>query len=438
MKFISTRGGSGAVSIRQAIEAGLASDGGLFVPGVFPSFNASDFNPGQSHADIASILLAPFFADDPTLSEKLPEICARAFDFVIPLTPVPGRRGDFILELFHGPTSAFKDVGARFLAACLEVMGENDSSEKRTVLVATSGDTGGAVASAFFEKKNIDVVILYPEGRISQRQEKQLCAWGGNINAFAVNGSFDDCQRIVKAALSDPKPDRHWLSANSINLGRILPQMVYYAHAAVALSKPEQNPPGFIIPSGNLGNSLACVWAKKLGFEIGPIHLAFNANRGVVDYLQDGQPSKLSTVSTLANAMDVSKPSNLERLQMLYPKLEALQAQVTASTVSDAEIRNEIKVSQKEWGQVLCPHSAIAAVARKHLVADSVAKASRWVLVATAHPAKFESIVEPLVGHSIAIPEKLAPILKQESKMVRIGNQDADFQTALAAQKIKK
>jgi threonine synthase len=425
MKFISTRGGVIPTEIRQALVAGLAPDGGLFVPEVFPYFKLQDFDGATTLAEVAEILIRPFFAGDSDLALALPAICKSAFNFPIPLTPVPNRPGDFLLELFHGPTSAFKDVGARFLASCLERIGENkehrsvgpdSATKKRTVIVATSGDTGGAVAAAFFGKKGIDVVILYPKGRISPRQEKQLCAWGGNIQALAVEGTFDDCQRIAKEALVDQFAPRTWLSANSINLGRILPQMAYYAYCAIVLARkePDASPPGFIIPSGNLGNSLACLWAKTLGLPIGPIHLALNANRGVVDFLSSGKEVGHETIATLANAMDVSKPSNLERFKSLFPVHANLAAQITADSVSDTEIRNEIKTSEVVWGQVLCPHTAVAAVSRKRM--SSEASKRRWVIVATAHPAKFETIVEPLIGHEVAIPPLLAEILKLPSE----------------------
>ncbi|MBC7396873.1 MAG: threonine synthase [Bdellovibrionales bacterium] len=423
MNFVSTRNQETVVSLREALEAGLAPDGGLYVPKEYPFFSPADFDHCHTHAEVANLLLRPFFAGDEDLAPKLAAICENTFNFPIPLVPVAARPNDYLLELFHGPTSAFKDVGARFLAGCMEAIAESEFFHlKRTVIVATSGDTGGAVAAAFYNRRAIDVVILYPEGRISSRQEKQLCAWAGNVRAFAVKGSFDDCQRMVKEALLDVKVEnRIWLSANSINLGRILPQMVYYAHASLTLWRRKQGSekakelPGFIIPSGNLGNSLACIWAKKLGLPIGPIHLAFNSNRGVVDFLDNGTLPAHPTVPTLANAMDVSKPSNLERMQHLFPLHSELQNQISASTINDDEIRAEIQTSEKEWGEALCPHSAVATVARKKLSRAEAFKAKEWVMVATAHPAKFEAIVEPLVGHVIQVPELLRQILLRPS-----------------------
>ena len=420
MRYVSTRSPAAPVPIpiQAALEAGLAPDGGLYVPESFPRFAPEDFAHDRTMAEVGARLLAPFFDGDPGLSGALPEICARAFDFPIPLVSVPGRPDDFILELYHGPTAAFKDVGARFLAECATHL---PHAGERTVIVATSGDTGGAVGAAFFGKPGVQVVILYPAGRISPRQEKQLCAWGGNVRAFAVEGAFDDCQRMVKETLlraRQQKSSPHaWLSANSINLGRILPQMVYYARASLELWRARGRAASFIIPSGNLGNSLAALWARRVGMPIDRIALALNQNRPVADYLATGTFTPAATITTLANAMDVGNPSNLERLRQLYPALEELRSHVLAESVTDEEIRQEIRVSEKDWGQPFCPHTAVAGVLRKRLPREA---ANPWVLVATAHPAKFESIVEPLIGHAVEIPPALAKILKQPSRSERV------------------
>ncbi len=424
MRWVSTRDSSRSLSIREALKSGIAPDGGLFVPDRFPSLSLRDFDSVSELPDVASVLLTPFFVGDPDLSRELPQICKNALNFPIPLRPVPGRDRDFILELYHGPTSAFKDVGARFLAACMETL---IRVEKRTsplsVIVATSGDTGGAVAGAFYGRSGIDVKILFPKGRISPRQEKQLCAWGGNVQAFAVEGAFDDCQRIVKQALLA----RPWLSANSINLGRILPQMIYYAWAGLARFRETGTAPNFIIPSGNLGNSVAALWAKKLGLPIGVVHLAHNANHAVVDFLRTGVFRPETTIPTLANAMDVGAPSNIERMQSLYPSIDDLRRDVHATCASDAEIESIIRTSEREWGQVLCPHTATAAYARRLIPEDQ----REWILVATASPAKFETIVEPLVGHEIELPEALKHLLNQPSQSQTIAPQLSALFSAL-------
>ena len=238
------------------------------------------------------------------------------------------------------------------------------------------------------------------------------------MQAFGVEGVFDDCQRIVKEALLDPDSKRTFLSANSINLGRIFPQMVYYAFTALMLARTRPSPqdlPHLIIPSGNLGNSLAALWVKHMGLPLGSIHLALNANRGVAQFLETGVAPTGKTIATLANAMDVAQPSNLERVRALFPEMNTLRKNISADSVSDQEISEEIKVSEQEWGQILCPHTATAAVVRKRKP-----KGGRWVLVATAHPAKFETIVEPLIGHPIPVPEALQEILKRPSVLKTI------------------
>ncbi len=427
IQYVSSRGGGKPLGIQAALGAGLAegaglaADGGLFVPDRFPKFQIEDFPAGLSLAEFAPRLLAPFFESDAELSAALPAICQSAFNFPTPLTPVPGpsHAGDFILELYHGPTCAFKDVGARFLAGVMA--SRSAGTEKRTVIVATSGDTGGAVAAAFHGKPGIEVIILYPKGMVSPRQEHQLCAWGGNVRAFQVEGTFDDCQRVVKEALgSQATTGRQWLSANSINLGRILPQMTYYAWAGVERFRKNGGvAPGFIVPSGNLGNSLAAVWAKMAGFPVGKVVLALGANRSVADFLETGTFRVVPALATLANAMDVGNPSNLERLRALYPDVSHLRNEIKAYSFSDAEISGEIRSSEREWGQVLCPHSAVAALARRR-VSTAGAGPHEWIMVATAHPAKFESTVEPLIGRAVELPPALREILKRPASRLEI------------------
>jgi threonine synthase len=316
---------------------------------------------------------------------------------------------DGLLELFHGPTAAFKDFGARFLAECALKL---PAKKERLVLVATSGDTGGAVASAFHAKDGIEVAILFPKGRISPRQEKQLTSWGGNVRAFAVNGSFDDCQALAKAAFQDQALSSRFelLSANSINIGRILPQSVYYAWAALEYRAKTGREAGFVIPTGNLGNALACVWAREMGFPIREVALSLNANRAIADFLASGDWKSAPAVSTLANAMDVGNPSNLERLRFLFPQIEKLRGAVRARSFGDDEIREAIRAARKDWGETLCPHTATAYAFARSLGGKD------WVVVATAHPAKFESIVEPLTGEKIPLPRELQKILERPSR----------------------
>jgi threonine synthase len=359
-------------------------------------------------------MLRPF-AEGDVMADVLPAAAADAFSFPAPLVEVRGAAGPLsVLELFHGPTAAFKDFGARFLAAALERI-PRPGPRRLTILVATSGDTGGAVASAFYDRPWVDVVVLYPRGLVSARQEKQLACWGRNVRTLAVNGTFDDCQRMVKEAFVDPAltRDLQLSSANSINVGRLLPQMVYYAGTSLALERADGRAPNFIIPTGNLGNALACVWARELGLPIGEIILASNANVTVPDFLRTGDWRPRASVATLASAMDVGNPSNMERLRWLFPDWQDLRGRLAAQSVSDDEIRATIRRDHAELGQTWCPHTATAACVYRRL--DPARAGNRWVLVATAHPAKFNDIVEPLIGAEVPVPPALAALLSLPS-----------------------
>jgi threonine synthase len=315
-----------------------------------------------------------------------------------------------VLELFHGPTAAFKDFGARFLAASLERIRRNEK-RKLTILVATSGDTGGAVAAAFHGRPWVEVGVLYPKGLVSPRQAQQLACWGDNIRTYVVRGNFDECQRMVKEAFADAALAKsHQLSsANSINIGRLLPQMVYYAQSSLKVWRETGKKPSFIIPSGNVGNAAACIFAKLSGLPIGDIVLATNANRTVNDFLHSGDWQPRASVATLANAMDVGNPSNVERLRALFPNIEALRSQVTADSVTDEQIRTRIKTDMQSLGQVWCPHTAVAAEVYQRIATRRASE--QWIIVSTAHPAKFDDVVEPLIGRAVPVPEALSKLL---------------------------
>ena len=410
MRFQSTRDASHAVGLSEAISRGLAPDGGLYVPERLPVADRDALASAPDLATLAERLIAPFAAGD-AIAGRLGELTREAFSFPAPVVEVGGAGGPLsVLELFHGPTAAFKDFGARFLAATLERIPRADP-RRLTILVATSGDTGGAVAAAFFDRPWVDVVVLYPRGLVSARQEQQLACWGRNVRTLSVAGTFDDCQRMVKEAFVDPALARSLLlsSANSINVGRLLPQMVYYARASLELARRDGQPPNFVIPTGNLGNALACVWARECGLPIGEIVLASNANLTVPDFLRSGAWQPRPSVATLASAMDVGNPSNMERLRWLFPGIEQLRGRLSAVPVSDDEIRATIRRDHRELGQTWCPHTATAAHVYRGL--DAARRAARWVLVATAHPAKFNDIVEPLVGEAVPVPPALAALL---------------------------
>jgi threonine synthase len=412
MKFPSTRGQSPAVTFGGALTQGLAPDGGLYIPEAWPTIPISAFDGATSLPEVAAVMLQPFVAGD-AIAGEIPDIVRDAFDFPAPLIPVTDGGKLSVLELFHGPTAAFKDFGARFLAACMQRL-RKDASRPLNILVATSGDTGGAVAAAFHRRPGILVSVLFPKGLVSPTQERQLTCWGDNVHSYRVNGSFDDCQRLVKEAFVDAnlKARFELSSANSINLGRLLPQAVYYAATSLAMFRKHGVKPNFVIPSGNLGNSVACVWARKIGLPIGRIVLAHNANRAVPDFLESGEWKPRASIPTLASAMDVGAASNMERLRALFPDLESVRGAVRAESVTDEQIKSRIANDYRQYGRTWCPHTATAAEVWARMSQTERAD-GRWVLVSTAHPAKFREIVEPLIGERIAMPESLAKLFER-------------------------
>lgn len=416
MDFISTRGLSKPLCASQAILKGLADDGGLYVPSEFPSMVNIDMRNISSYAEFAFEVLAPFFKDDKYINnEDLAAICLDAFNFPVPLYQNNDLQST--LELFHGPTAAFKDFGARFLASTMEKLIEKEN-RKLTILVATSGDTGGAVAAAFHGKKGIDVKVLYPKGRVSSRQQKQLTVWGDNISAYEVDGTFDDCQKMVKDAFMDKELSEKWglSSANSINLGRLLPQSVYYVYASYLYRSLYSKNPTFIIPSGNVGNSCGAYWAFSMGAPIASVVLAVNANTTIPDYLASGDYKPRQSIATLANAMDVGAPSNMERLFDLYGDIDLFRKMVKSWSVDDETIKRTIKETYEKENYIICPHTACAQRVRLDHFADSPT-----IVVSTAHPSKFETIVEPLINKSVDIPENLNKLLNKESNFISVG-----------------
>ena len=412
MNARSTRGQAPVVSIADAIAAGLAPDGGLYMPETWPSFAPAQFDSADTLAEVATRFLAPFFAGG-VLADALPAICRDAFVVEPPLVGF-GKPGDFLLELFHGPTAAFKDYGAAFLAGCLAALPRGD--KQLTIVVATSGDTGAAVAAAFHGLPGFRVAILYPDGRVSPRQAHQLGCFGDNIRAFRVAGSFDDCQRLAKTLLADAgyRSEVPLGSANSISLGRLLPQAAYYACVALTHWRATGRPLNFVVPTGNLGNALACLLARRMGLPIGELVLASNANTVLPDFFAGGDYAPQPSIATLANAMDVGAPSNFERLRFLYPDDGELRATLRAEAVSDEQIRAAIVRTRETRGHVVCPHTACAAEVLDRLRARG--EQGDWAAVATAHPAKFPEVVEPLLGGSVPAPPALAAMLARPSR----------------------
>jgi threonine synthase len=430
IRFHSTRDSSISVTFSQALLQGLAPDGGLYVPTSWPRIEVDALSRESTLPGIATRLIAPFVSGDP-IAAKLAEITADAFNFPAPLVTLDRDAGLDILELFHGPTAAFKDFGARFLAANFARL-HAQGSPPITILVATSGDTGGAVAAAFHGRPGINVGVLFPKGLVSPTQERQLTCWGGNVRSFSVHGTFDDCQRLVKQAFVDPelRQQTQLSSANSINLGRLLPQAVYYAASSLEVWKKYGEPASYIIPSGNLGNAAACIWARKVGLPIRDIVLAHNANQTVTDFLHTGEWRPRPSIATLASAMDVGNPSNMERLRSLFPDLAQLRTAVSAETVDDAAIRERIRKGFERYGQIWCPHTATAAEVYERLVAGK--RPGRWIIVSTAHPAKFSEIVEPLIGRKVPVPQELARLFARPTELTEIEPQIESLRGALS------
>jgi threonine synthase len=429
-RFLSTRRGGEPIGFSAGIQQGLAPDGGLYVPSQWPAFSPADFPAELPYAQFAARVIEPFLAGD-ALASQLPAICAEAFDFPVPVVPLEADGRLSVLELFHGPTAAFKDFGARFLAACLARL-RASAARPLNILVATSGDTGGAVAAAFHERPGIAVSVLFPKGLVSPTQERQLTCWGGNVRSFAVRGTFDDCQRIVKEAFLDAGLRQRFdlSSANSINLGRLLPQAVYFAATSLAVWRRHHEPASFVIPSGNLGHSVACLWAKRMGFPIGEVLLAHNVNRAVPDYLDTGEWRPRRSIATLACSMDVGDPSNFERLRALFPSVEEMRTVLSATVVDDETIRARIRAGYQRHGQIWCPHTATAAEGYDRLPA-AARERGRWSLAATAHPAKFREIVEPLIGKPVPMPDSLAKLFARPVACTEIEAKLAALDAAL-------
>jgi threonine synthase len=411
MNYCSTRGGHEPVELADAIRLGAAPDGGLFLPESIPS--AAELGDASDTAAFAERLLQPFFSGS-SLADELGPACRRAFAQPLPIVPVDeGRATLRSLELFHGPTGAFKDFGAQFLFSLLDTIGQR--SEPLTVLAATSGDTGAAVGCAAEGRLGASAVILFPNGRVSLYQKKQISCWSAPVQAIEVDGDFDDCQHLVKAAFQDRSlsAQHNLTSANSINIGRLMPQMAYIAAAATRVFAETGEKPGFLIPTGNLGHGFAALYARAMGLPIGPVTLVTNANPTLSEWHKSGHFQPRTSLATIANAMDVGTPSNFERLQSLSEQL----GEISVELVDDEAIRSRIISDYRSSGYLWCPHSATAAEAFARLP-EAEQKGRPWIACATAHPYKFADVVEPLVGVSISPTPALAAIDHRPSRAV--------------------
>jgi threonine synthase len=415
MKWVSTRGASPPISFVDALFAGVAPDGGLYMPerlDPLPPGTLDDLR-GADIVTIGSTVGAHLWRDEITASD-MAALVRDALDFPVPLVQVTERV--WVLELFHGPTRAFKDVGARVQARLLHHFTDGTPL---TILVATSGDTGSAVAQAFHRVPDARVVVLYPEGQVSDVQEAQMASLGDNITALAVQGTFDDCQALVKQAFADDDLRRHvWLTpANSINLGRLLPQVFYYFVIASLNAPRDGSAPVVSVPSGNFGNLTAGLIAKRIGLPVGRFVAATNVNDAVPAYLSSGRYEPRPSVRTVANAMDVGAPSNFERVQALYGgDLTALRRDIVGFAYDDERVVQEIGEVHRCHGYVLDPHSAIAWLALQDALA--AAPGVQGVFLATAHPAKFREIVEPAIGQPVPLPAVLADALARPRRSI--------------------
>lgn len=423
MQYYSTNNKSSKFDLKYAVTKGLASDNGLFMPERIDKFDPAFFKTIHelSFQEIAFEVSKKFFGEDVN-EDDLKALVYDAINFDCPIKHV--QKNIYSLELFHGPTLAFKDVGGRFMARLLAYfLGKTDKTVN--VLVATSGDTGSAVANGFLGVDGIHVYVLYPKGKVSAIQESQFTTLGQNITSLEIDGTFDDCQRLVKTAFLDKELNEHLTltSANSINVARFLPQAFYYFNAFARNVEKDKE---FVVsvPSGNFGNLTAGLFAKKMGLPISRFIAANNANDIVYNYLQDGQYVPRSSVQTIANAMDVGDPSNFVRILDLYDHSHAdISNEITGYRYSDEEIRKTVKRVYDETGYLLDPHGACGYESLEESLTDNEV----GVFLETAHPAKFTETVEEIVGKgNVPLPDKLAEFMKGEKKSLQF---DSDFQS---------
>ena len=416
MIYRSTNKLSPNVDFREAAVTGLAPDNGLFfpieVPVLSPEFLKDLKN--KSKAQVAYEIVEPYVGSSIPKADLF-KICEETIDFKFPLVKI--KEDIYSLELFHGPTLAFKDVGARFLSRCLGYFSK-ESNKKTTVLVATSGDTGSAVANSFLGVEGVDVVILYPSGKVSVIQELQLTTLGNNISALEIQGDFDDCQRMVKEAFADQELNEklNLTSANSINIARWLSQQFYYFFALQQW--PHEKPPVISVPSGNFGNICAGLIANKSGLPVTKFIAACNSNDAFYDYLQSGDYKTKLSVATISNAMDVGNPSNFVRVLELFDNdFNQLKDKISSYKVSDETTKETISKVKKEFGYLLDPHGAVAYHALQEYL--KLNPTEKGFILETAHPVKFNNVVEPIIREEIEIPDSVKELVKK-SKLSKL------------------
>lgn len=424
MIFFSTSKSSAPVSIKKATLEGLAPDGGLYVPSEVPRLSPEELALLENGTfNNVAFAIAKKFAGAEVPLDTLSKLIDDCYDFDTPLRELS--EGTFVEELFHGPTLAFKDYGARFLARMTGFFAAEDR-QMITVLVATSGDTGSAVAYGFNGIPNTRVVLLYPSGKVSRLQEQQLTTAGDNVFALEVQGDFDDCQRLVKQAFVDPDLKRTLTltSANSINISRLIPQSFYYAWASLQLRKRFPGSlPVFSVPSGNYGNLTAGVLAKMMGFPIGHFIAASNANDSVTRFLENGRFEPRPTVRTMTTAMDVGNPSNFSRLLHFYDHdYRKMGEEITGISVTDGETVDTIRSVHEQCGYVMDPHTAVGYRALEAYRNGHAGAGYPGVVLSTAHPVKFDEAIMSAIGKEVPIPESMNEIMAKPKRATLIGN----------------
>jgi threonine synthase len=418
MQYFSTNNQSPKVDFKEATIKGQAPDKGLYFPEKIPMLDKEFFTKisSLSNEEIAFKVIQPYIGDVIPENE-LQRIVAETIHFDFPLVEVD--KNIFSLELFHGPTLAFKDVGARFMSRCLGYF-VKDNNKKVTVLVATSGDTGGAVANGFYDVDGVDVVILYPSGKVSSVQELQLTTLGENIHALEISGTFDDCQQMVKNAFSDEELNKQLFltSANSINVARWLPQQFYYFFAYKQW-EDKKNPPVISVPSGNFGNICAGLLAHRSGLPVSHFIAACNANNVVTEYLETGNFHPKKSVATLSNAMDVGNPSNFVRILEIFNKeFQSLKSVMSSFSFSDEQTMDILKEVYYDKNYLLDPHGAVGCAALKMYLEKHPAVAG--IFLETAHPVKFYDVVEPVIGERIPLPPTVIDLLRVKKNSIKM------------------
>lgn len=426
MKFHSTNKKVEGKTLKEVVLEGLASDGGIYMPDSLPKIDLSFL--GQENLEFSEIAyyISKGLFTDVLSEEQIRKITIDTFNFEPKLKKL--KEDLYILELFHGPTFAFKDFGAKFMAALMGQFLENDN-KKLTILAATSGDTGSAVANGFLNAKNIDVVLLYPKGKVSHIQEKQLTTVGQNVVALEVDGTFDDCQRLVKQAFSDNdlNQKRPLSSANSINIARLIPQSFYYVYAYYKLKTDNIL---FTVPSGNFGNLTAGLFARAYGLPFNNFIAATNANSVVPDYLSGEDYQPRASIHTISNAMDVGAPSNFSRIVELYDTREKMKEIISGYAISDNDTRETIRNVYEKYNYVVCPHTAVGVRANEIYRAKNNQNYSS-VILATASPAKFKDVVEEELKSEVSLPKSLSECLAKKKQSININSSYTEFKKYL-------